>query len=634
MAHRPHDTSPDPFLRAPRRPFPGTRVVAVVALVWGLAYLVWRTGWTGSGVDPWSFWPLLTAEALLWVGCLSHLYLTWRAPTALPAPGDPPEDVDVLVTVEEEPFDEVRLTVLSAVALRGARTVMLLDDSARPALRDLAERHGAVYRARTVRRHNRTGNVNHGLHRSDAGFVLLLRPGDAVLPDALDAVAPLLHQPAVAVVQLGTTPRHVDLVGAVGGAVDRDAEAREVIQPSLDRVEAAPWLDVPSFVRRSALLAVGGLATDIENSHTQTGLRLNRAGWVIRAQGQALADRYHRASTAEELVERERLARGRYRSLLSHEGPLGPGPLPRSVRLAQLALAAEHVMAVAWVLASLTLIGVLVTGETPIRASGWGLALGWGPWTLAAVVAGHGMARGRLRPGQRLSTRLRYLGPDLEGLTRNLTDLARRRRYQLPSHLYVEAAGALGNLSVLAALFVTVTLAGLVRLVSSLVDMPPLPPMEGRLLAWATGAITAALALTMARVLRSVDRRRWFRLQEAPPELPVTIDGAAARLTDMSPWGLGLETDRPLAVGDEVTLRLWVDGTGAPPAQLTGQIRFVRERPHGGRHAGVALVDPPLDVHEHLVAYCATWLAVRRRGRVPALPEVRPAGLSRSGTTR
>ena len=88
-----------------RRPDRLRRALAVVALAWGLVYLVWRGMDTGHGAQPVMFWVLYLCEVFGLVMLASFAFLAWRIPVpARPALGWRPT-ADVFVCTYDEGLD-------------------------------------------------------------------------------------------------------------------------------------------------------------------------------------------------------------------------------------------------------------------------------------------------------------------------------------------------------------------------------------------------------------------------------------------------------------------------------------------------------------------------------------------------
>jgi cellulose synthase (UDP-forming) len=161
------------------------RVLAVLTVVAGVVYLVWR--W--SATIPWDRWwigvPLALAETstLVALGLLGLTMSRLRRSTDAPAPV-PGTTVDVFVTTHDEPLDLVMGTVTAARDIRYPHRTWVLDDGARPELAAAVAAAGVEYVQRSADwsdrpRHAKAGNLNNALFQTE-GEVLLVLEADRV----------------------------------------------------------------------------------------------------------------------------------------------------------------------------------------------------------------------------------------------------------------------------------------------------------------------------------------------------------------------------------------------------------------------------------------------------------------------
>jgi hypothetical protein len=71
------------------------RALAIVALLWGVGYLVWRIGWSSQGASPVAYGMLLLTEIYgLWaLGTLA--WFSWSRPPAVRWAATPGRSIDV-----------------------------------------------------------------------------------------------------------------------------------------------------------------------------------------------------------------------------------------------------------------------------------------------------------------------------------------------------------------------------------------------------------------------------------------------------------------------------------------------------------------------------------------------------------
>ena len=136
-----------------------TQVVALIALLVGLVYLVWRTVDTVDLGVWWVSVPLLLLEAHAFVGLAMFTTGLWDLDTLTPA--TPREStafsLAILIPTYNEPTEILLPVIAAAVSTRLAHETWVLDDGARPEVAALAARLGARYLARPTHEHAEGG---------------------------------------------------------------------------------------------------------------------------------------------------------------------------------------------------------------------------------------------------------------------------------------------------------------------------------------------------------------------------------------------------------------------------------------------------------------------------------------------
>ena len=150
------------------------RSVAIIALVWGAAYLGWRAVDTWEGTEPALFLLLYACELFGWAMLVSFCFLAWRIPVSKRPPIDRSHSVEVLVCTYDEGLDVLEATLLGCAGITYPHATWVLDDGRRKSVRSLAERTGARYLNRADNRHAKAGNINHALEVVGAELLLVL----------------------------------------------------------------------------------------------------------------------------------------------------------------------------------------------------------------------------------------------------------------------------------------------------------------------------------------------------------------------------------------------------------------------------------------------------------------------------
>lgn len=240
--------------------FATIRVLAVLAVVFGVNYVLWR--WLAS--INWEAWwiavPLVVAETYSLIDTCLFCLTMWKA-RERPAPRSGPQGtVDVFITTYDEPAELVMETARAAKRIAYPHSTWILDDGARPEIERAAREAGIGYLTRTEDwagkpRHAKAGNLNSALFLTDAEFLLILDADQ--IPDPL-----ILHRtlgyfaddPTVALVQ---TPQFFHNVDATDPLGSQAPLFYGPIQQGKDGWNAAFFCGSNAVLRREALMQLG-----------------------------------------------------------------------------------------------------------------------------------------------------------------------------------------------------------------------------------------------------------------------------------------------------------------------------------------------------------------------------------------
>ena len=254
------------------------RSVAIIALLWGAAYLGWRAVDTWERTEPALFLLLYACELFGWAMLVSFCFLAWRIPVSKRPPIDRPHSVEVLVCTYDEGLDVLEATLLGCAGITYPHVTWVLDDGRRESVRVLAERTGARYVTRPDNRHAKAGNINHALDVVDGELLLILDADHVPQPDILDATVGYFDDPTMAVVQ---TPHdfgnHDSFQHFETGRHDQSMFF-EVILPGKDRHNGVFWCGSAAVIRRAALVEVGGVATETIAEDFHTTIKMHGRG--------------------------------------------------------------------------------------------------------------------------------------------------------------------------------------------------------------------------------------------------------------------------------------------------------------------------------------------------------------------
>ncbi|WP_241290124.1 glycosyltransferase family 2 protein [Burkholderia stabilis] len=213
--------------RTPPEPLPHSPVIesiwqffAVLALVFGANYLVWR--WTSSlNVDAmWFAVPLVTGETFAYIGLALFVFNLWRvadypqrppperASDCVESPSDAthrPLKVDLFIATYNEDVELVRLSIRAARAVTYPHPldyrVHVLDDGRRTEMRAVTEEEGAHYISRTSNIGFKAGNLRNAMDLTEGDFIVICDADTRVFPTILDHTLGYFRDPKVAWVQ-------------------------------------------------------------------------------------------------------------------------------------------------------------------------------------------------------------------------------------------------------------------------------------------------------------------------------------------------------------------------------------------------------------------------------------------------
>jgi cellulose synthase (UDP-forming) len=598
-------TEPDRLAPARR----GRQLLALVALLAGLVYLVWRCGFTVVGGTLWLGIPLLAAEAWALTAVSLYVFSTWRLRVRTAPPPRPGRTVAILVPTYNEAPDVLRATVLGALAVRydPRPEVWLLDDGDRAWVRDLAAELGTRYLVRPAPRHHaKAGNLNHALEHVEAELLLVLDADHVPFPHFLERTVGYFDDPGVAFVQSPQAffnrsfqhPREAD-----DPLLNEQSLFYDVICRGKDRDNAVFWCGSSAVLRRDALRSVGGVATETVVEDTHTAMRLHQAGWRSVYHHEVLAVGLAPEEVTAFLVQRGRWAKGCFQ-MLRRAFPLTARGLSWRQRLHYLSSVSHYVEGPQRLIALVVPPAILVSGRVPLDSDTITYLALFVPQLVLVPLATWAMSEGRYRflDGERFALVRAF------AYTRAVAALWRRDLTfaVTPKGAAARASspyGAVRPQLAVAALAVAATV------YQSLAQALALP---GRLTPFAFGA-TAFWALLSAGLLGAVARwagavRHRRRAHRFPITVPVTWsvgEAASVRATarDLNPFGMAVDADREPPAGAAVHVRIRL---GRTTVAVTGAVAGVRPLPDGRWRVGVAFDALTGAAQDAILRWCFT----------------------------
>jgi cellulose synthase (UDP-forming) len=601
------------------------RCLAIGALLWGVAYLAWRIGWSGEGASPVAFAMLLVTELYgLWA-LATLTWFSWSRSPAVRPPASPGRSIDVYVCTYDEPTEVVAATLAGCRALAYPHTTYLLDDGRRPEMEELARLAGARYLTRPDNSHAKAGNINAALDRTVGELVLMLDADHVPMPDALDAMVGYFDDERMALVQ---SPHdyfnHDSVQHYVVGRHEQSLFYR-VICPGKDRHGAAYWCGSAALIRRSALLDIGGVATETIAEDFHTTIRMQRHGWRTRYHDEVLVQGLAPHDLDGYLLQRDRWARGNLAVFTLPESPLRARDLRPQQRLSYFASLAAYLAPPMRLLLLATLGLVLWTGELPMKISVVALAVLWLPSVSLTLGAGAALARGYMRIGETAHYELLTM----EIYTRALRCAIRPGRTSFKvTPKQGTGGGGIDSLRKLHLVLVcaVVLAAGTALRLLDLIGAGPLPDLPG------VAAVVVPLLglIELRRVLRTLvavgrrqQRRLVYRFEGDAPAQCYTEDGQTpGRLIDASAAGVGLVLEAPLEVGTRAAVLLELQDARSEAHEVAAQVEVRSCREAEGRHlVGATITDIDPASRMRLMEWCYVVCNHERlRGHRPAAP--------------
>jgi len=371
----------------------------VIYSVLAAPYLLWRA--TVVNLDVW-FGPVLYVAELY--GIMSTVLFLWMTRVIIVPCHRParPSTVDAFICTYNEPLGVLRPTVRGTVAVRGIRSVFVLDDGSRPEVRELAQALGARYLARGTNEHAKAGNLNHGLRHSDAEFLLLLDADHVPSPHFLERTLGQLDDPRVAFVQTPQIYHNRDtFLFRLGrrGPWSEQGMFYDCIQPAKNRSNSAFFVGTSAVMRRAALNSIGGFATGTATEDIHTSLQLHARGWSSVFVPEALAFGLEAENLKEFYRQRRRWAAGSLGLLLrSPDSPLRARGLTAAQRSSYLSATLAHAQGPQRLVFLLTPLLCVLTLSAPVDGSlTTFIAIAFG-YTLLGIFAISRYSRGTYHP--------------------------------------------------------------------------------------------------------------------------------------------------------------------------------------------------------------------------------------------
>jgi cellulose synthase (UDP-forming) len=590
-------------------------------------YLVWRWGFTLDGPAIWLGAPLAAAETYGLVMLLLLAFSCWRMARREVPPPLAGREVAVLVATFNEPEDVLRPTVVGALAIRNDvhHQVWVLDDGGRPWVRLMCEELGARYLSRPApRRHAKAGNINNALEHVDAEFIVTLDADHVPRPELLERMLGYFADEGVAVVQ---APQHFYNRGFQHPRDEDDPLRNEqsaffdAILRGKDRHDAAFWCGCPAVIRREALVAVGGVATDTVVEDAHTSMQLHAAGWRIVFHPEVMALGIAPEEIGAFLVQRGRWAKGSLQ-MLRHDPPMFKRGLTRAQRLEYTASCLHFFEGPQRLLGFLVPPIVLVAGVAPIDSGPLLYLALFLPQVLLVPLASWALTRGRYR----LIDGERYAVARMTPYLRAMTALVGGRGgFQV-----TPKGGRSQHTNVAGALWLPIALAAVTVAALGYQTAAQLLGLPGRLSPGAHTVTVLWAAANVALIVSVVGWAREVRHVRFSHRFPVAMAAVyategepptrPARVEDISREGLSVVVAEPRAAGERLRIVLLLEDG---PIEVGGVVARAEAGVDGaGWSLGVSFEHLEPRVADAIIKRC--FRQPFGPGRPVRIPEVEP----------
>ncbi len=256
-------------------------------------YLTWRLG-TFNPDAPIFSTLLYGAELFGLATVLMHGFMTWRLSVRQSQTPEEGKSVDVFITTLNEDASIIRRTALTALSMDYQHNTWILDDGNRKEIRALAENLGCGYISREVNTHAKAGNLNHALSLTSGEFIAIFDADHAPKKSFLARTLGYFRDAEVAFVQ---TPQDFYNLDSYQHRTNEKLKRVwteqslffRIIQRGKDVWNAAFFCGSCAVIRRSALEAIGGFATDTVTEDLHTSVRLHKAGFKSVYHDESLA---------------------------------------------------------------------------------------------------------------------------------------------------------------------------------------------------------------------------------------------------------------------------------------------------------------------------------------------------------
>lgn len=260
----------------------GQRLILVALVSAGLLAVLRLADWwfRGEHVADTGFYIVLSLA--FWYG-IGRILVGWFNYLGIskPEPREAPPGLRVAIFTTSSPGEPLAMfekTLAACRRIRYPHTTYLLDDTRDPRVRDLAERHGAVWLELVGLPGAKAGKINEALRRTTEDLILVLDPDHVPFPDFLDRVLGYFADARVGFVQVCQAYYNQGRSFVARGAAEQTYAFYGPILMGMFGHHSSLAIGANCTFRRRALESIGGHGIGLAEDMV-TAIRLHAAGW-------------------------------------------------------------------------------------------------------------------------------------------------------------------------------------------------------------------------------------------------------------------------------------------------------------------------------------------------------------------
>jgi cellulose synthase (UDP-forming) len=220
----------------------------------------------------------ITVLSYTWISCLFFELSKGKYYSEIERLTDRGQDlaqrsVAVLVPTVNESLSLIRKTLTGTLAMRGNKTVYLLDDRGRGELKILCDRLGVVYIRRPHNQYNKAGNLNYALQFVNEEFVAVFDADFVPRSNFLIKTLPLFVDETIGIVQTPQVYHNENTFFAKGFKHFQDI-FYSAIMPAKSLQNSAVCVGTNVVYRKNALDAIGGIPLVDHSEDINTSLKM------------------------------------------------------------------------------------------------------------------------------------------------------------------------------------------------------------------------------------------------------------------------------------------------------------------------------------------------------------------------